>query len=251
MLKTFAKNKVTLSFILLMLGLAIYFSYLEDYNRKAIENWSKQNKIILTMENTSLHDFKVEFNQTEWNILQSKLKNVRHFKALDEKHMKRNEIGFDPEYAAEMVTYWKNEFNWTKHIESINKFPQYKIKINNEITLHFVRTVTNKNNETKTTIKLLLVNGWPDVFYHFNKMIDYIALNSNVSFDIIVPSIPGFGLSTPLYKSIDSVETAQYFDALLRFVNNDENTEYFVHGIFFNFFYPHVSPTSLPFQYFF
>ena len=47
---------------------------------------------------------------------------------------------------------------------------------------------------------------------------------------IIVPSIPGFGYSTPLTKTIDAAETAQYFDALMRFIHNDQDCEYFIHG---------------------
>ena len=229
MLEIFAKKKLTFVSVFLILGLAVYLNYQGDRERKEIENWAELNKLVLTKENATVNEFKVEFNQSEWDFLKSKLDNTRHFRALNEKHVKRNEIGFDPEYAAELVTYWANSFNWTQIIKYINKYPQFKLTINSETTLHYLRVVTNQN-VTKKPIQLLLINGWPDVFYNFNKMIDSLILNSNASYDIVVPSIPGFGYSTPLDKLIDSVETAQYFDALMRFVNKDENTQYFIHG---------------------
>jgi len=229
MLDIFAKNRLAFVSIFLILGLAYYSNYLQDSERKKIQNWADLNKLVLTKENASINEFKMEFNQSEWNFLRSKLNNLRQFKALNEKHVKRNEIGFDPEYAAELVTYWANSFNWSKNIQYINKYPQFKLTINNGITLHYLRVVTNQN-ETKRPIQLMLINGWPDVFYNFNKMIDFMNLNSNASYDIVVPSIPGFGHSTPLDKLIDSVQTSEYFDALMRFISDNEKIEYFVHG---------------------
>jgi hypothetical protein len=44
-----------------------------------------------------------------------------------------------------------------------------------------------------------------------------------------VPSIPGYGYSTPLKKPVDVVDTAQYFDALMRFLHGND-CEYFAHG---------------------
>ena len=62
-------------------------------------------------------------------------------------------------------------------------------------------------------------------------MIDFIEkLYDKDSFDIIVPSIPGYGYSTPLRKPVDQVETAQLFDAMMRFVHHDSNCQYYVHG---------------------
>jgi hypothetical protein len=62
-------------------------------------------------------------------------------------------------------------------------------------------------------------------------MIDLIEkLYDKQSFDIIVPSIPGYGYSTPLTKPVDQVETAQLFDALMRFVHGDSNCQYYLHG---------------------
>ncbi len=59
-------------------------------------------------------------------------------------------------------------------------------------------------------------------------MIDYISTEfKDISFDIIVPSIPGYGYSTPLDRPIDVQDTAQLFDAMMRYLHG-ENVKYFV-----------------------
>ena len=76
-----------------------------------------------------------------------------------------------------------------------------------------------------------MMDGWPGSVYSFAGCLDYIEANyKTLSFDIIVPSIPGYGYSTPLTKPVDAFETSQYFDALMRFVHNDPKVEYFIHG---------------------
>jgi microsomal epoxide hydrolase len=62
-------------------------------------------------------------------------------------------------------------------------------------------------------------------------MLGYLKDNfKEVSLDIIVPSIPGYGYSTPLNKKIDIIDTAQLFDALMRHIHSNDDCKYFVHG---------------------
>ena len=214
----------------LFFSFAIHFFFIfqEELNRKRVEEWSELNKIYLNESNATIVNFKVDFNESEWDFLKIKLKHSRHFKILNEKYVKRNEIGFDPEYAQELVSYWKNEFDWKSRVDYINKYPQYKLVINNGITIHYLRVVTNSN---PNPIKLLLLDGWLGAFFGFYKYIDHVVNNyTSIAFDIVVPSIPGFGYSTPLERPIDAIDSAQYFDALMRFIHNDPNVTYFVHG---------------------
>jgi juvenile hormone epoxide hydrolase len=92
-----------------------------------------------------------------------------------------------------------------------------------------MRIITN--GKTDKTVKLVLIDGWPGCNLSFLKLIEYLTTTYlNVSWDIIVPSIPGYGYSTPLNKPLDTIDTAHYFDALMRFIHNETQLEYFVHG---------------------
>lgn len=79
---------------------------------------------------------------------------------------------------------------------------------------------------------MLLLNGWPSTVFEMYKAIDYIEANYNNDkqyYDIIVPSIPGYGYSTPLNRPFDAADVARVYDALMRHLFG-ENCVYYVHG---------------------
>ena len=127
--------------------------------------------------------------------------------------------GFNPEYAKELVTYWRKSFDWKKQINKLNKYKQYRITINNTI-IHYIYHETNKGKSAKPAINLMLIDGWPGCSFSFLEMIDKIETEfKDLSFKIIVPSIPGYGYSTPLNHVVDYVDTAFLFDAIMRLFN--------------------------------
>ena len=218
------------SFVALVLSIAIgyYQIYKNESLTQSIIEWAETNKISIKNDKIHLKTFKIEFDQNEWNLLLKKLELTRYFKPLNNAYAARNEYGFDPEYAQELVEYWKTKFNWKSQIDYLNKYPQFKIQIN-DTTIHFLRVITNKK-EDSVPIPIMLIDGWPGSFFGFYKMIEYIEREfREISFDIVVPSIPGYGYSTPLDRPLDVTDTAQLFDAIMRYLHG-ENCKYFVHG---------------------
>jgi hypothetical protein len=221
--------------VLLIWGAYVFYDEFDtNRNLDRLENWSEMNKISVDKNNIKLKPFKIEFDQSEWGFLLKKLEMSRYFKPLNEKYSERNEYGFDPDYTQELVEYWKTKFNWKSQVDYLNKFPQFQIQIN-ETTIHFVRVITNKNDD-KASIPIMLMDGWPGTFFGFYKMIDYINTEfKHTSFDIIVPTIPGYGYSTSLDRPLDTLDTAQLFDGIMRY-SHGESVKYFVHGNFRLFF---------------
>ena len=211
--------------------LICYDQYKTPIEIRSIEKWAEENKISIDKNKVKAEPFKVEFDEKEWNILKQKLELTRVFAPINQKYHPKYEFGFDPEYAKELADYWKTNYNWQKRIEILNRYPQYRIVIN-DVTIHYVHFVTNQNETSaKKKLNLLLLDGWPGSYFGFYKMIDYLNDNyKDYSFDITVPSIPGFGYSTPLDKPIDVPDTAQHFDALMRFIHDNDNVEYYIHG---------------------
>ena len=64
-------------------------------------------------------------------------------------------------------------------------------------------------------IPLILSHGWPWTFWHWSKVIDPLADPASYggdpadAFDVIVPSLPGFGFSTPSCAGIGWRGTAR------------------------------------------
>ncbi len=107
--------------------------------------------------------------------------------------------GTNGAYLKELVTYWIEEYDWRTHEAEMNAFTNYKTTIEG-IPIHFV----HEPGKGPKPIPLILSHGWPWTFWDFHKVIrplsDPAAFGGDPAdaFDVIVPSLPGFGFSTPL-----------------------------------------------------
>src|SRR6185437_11809018 len=158
-----------------------------------------------------IKSFKIDVQQKVLDDLASRLKNTRW---TDEPENAGWNYGINPKYLHELVTYWQTSYNWRNQEAFINTFPQFKTEIDG-INIHFIH-VKGKGKNSKP---LLLTHGWPDNFYRFHKVIPILTdpgghgLPDKQSFDVIVPSIPGFGFSDK--KSQSSDKTARLWAKLM------------------------------------
>ena len=128
--------------------------------------------------------------------------------------------GTNSGYLKELAQYWQNDYDWRKQEEALNKLPQFTTEIDG-VTIHFIHVKGNGKNRKP----LLLVHGWPDSFYRFYKMIPLLTEHDN-SFDLVIPSIPGFGFSS--HHAVSSDQTAELFNKLMTSVLSYD--QYFVAG---------------------
>ena len=145
--------------------------------------------------------FKIEVPQEVLHDLSTRLKQTRW---TDEPENAGWSYGTNPAYLRELVTYWQNEYDWRKHEAEINKHPQFKVDIDG-VTIHYIHV----KGKGQGTSPLLLTHGWPDSFYRFLKVIPLL----NSSFDVVIPSIPGFGFSQQTAMNVDRV--AELFNKLM------------------------------------
>jgi microsomal epoxide hydrolase len=145
--------------------------------------------------------FKIEVPQEVLNDLTTRLRQTRW---TDEPENAGWSYGTNPEYLRELVTYWQNEYDWRKHEAEINKHPQFKVDIDG-VTIHYIHV----KGKGQGAAPLILTHGWPDSFYRFLKVIPML----NASFDVVIPSIPGFGFSQQTALNVDRV--AELFNKLM------------------------------------
>jgi pimeloyl-ACP methyl ester carboxylesterase len=104
--------------------------------------------------------------------------------------------GVDIAYLKELVAYWRHTYDWREHEAAINAFKQFKATVDG-VNIHFIHERGAGPNSTP----LLLTHGWPDSFYRFHKVIPMLTNPAQYggapddAFDVIVPSIPGYGFS--------------------------------------------------------
>jgi len=113
------------------------------------------------------------------------------------------EHGTNLKYLKEISKYWVTKFNWKKQEKKINKFSNYLTKVDG-INIHFIREKGSGLNP----MPLLILHGWPGSIVEFLNIIEKLAHPERFggkkedSFDVIAPSLPGFGLSGSPKKPI-------------------------------------------------
>jgi pimeloyl-ACP methyl ester carboxylesterase len=107
--------------------------------------------------------------------------------------------GANIDYIRSLIDYWKNEYDWRKVEAKINAFDNYKTTID-DVPIHFIKAAGKGPNP----MPLILSHGWPWTFWDLHKVIGPLSDpeahggDPRDSFDVIVPSLPGYGFSTPV-----------------------------------------------------
>jgi pimeloyl-ACP methyl ester carboxylesterase len=103
--------------------------------------------------------------------------------------------GVDPTHLKDLVDYWQHGYRWREQEKLLNAFNHFKVAIE-DYDIHFIR----QRSQAPNAVPLLLLHGWPDSFYRFHRIIPMLTgfspgNDQTISFDVIVPSLPGFGFT--------------------------------------------------------
>src|SRR5881296_1284625 len=96
----------------------------------------------------------------------------------------------------ELVRYWGSSYDWRKAEAKLNALPQFVTNIDG-VDIHFIQ-VTSKE---KNALPVLITHGWPGSVFEFlgtiGPLTDPAAHGGTAAdaFDVVIPSIPGYGLS--------------------------------------------------------
>jgi pimeloyl-ACP methyl ester carboxylesterase len=93
-------------------------------------------------------------------------------------------------YMKELAEYWLTRFDWRKIEEEINACPNFVADIDG-YNIHFLHI----KGTGKKSIPLIAMHGWPGSFLEMMKLIPLLTNNDELTFDIVVPSLVGYGFS--------------------------------------------------------
>ena len=132
---------------------------------------------------------KIEINlaQSFLDDLQTRLKLTRW---PDEIENSGWTYGASLSYMKELADYWANNFNWRKTESEINKFGNFVAQIDG-YKIHFLHI----RGKGEKSVPIIITHGWPSSFLEMLKLIPLLTENSDFSFDLVIPSIPGYGFS--------------------------------------------------------
>jgi pimeloyl-ACP methyl ester carboxylesterase len=140
------------------------------------------------MRDMDIRPFRIAVEQSVLDDLRARLDRRRH------PRLPRDDgwtLGTSADYLDDLVAYWRTGYDWRAHEAELNQRPQFIATLDG-CKLHFIHTRAKSSRR----LPLLLLHGWPDTFLRYQRVIPLLS-----EFDLVVPSLPGFGFSSPLPRT--------------------------------------------------
>jgi len=159
--------------------------------------------------------FKIEIAESELLAMRERIKATRW---ADDFNNADWDYGVEKGWLQGMAEYWAGQFDWRAQEASMNVLPHFRTNIDG-IPLHFIHV----RGKGRNPLPVILTHGWPWTFWDWNHVIGPLADPASFggdpddSFDVIVPSLPGFGFSCPLITpGVDIWRIADLWVRLMR-----------------------------------
>jgi len=98
--------------------------------------------------------------------------------------------------AKALIAYWRDHYDWRRFERRLNAVPQFRTEIDG-LGIHFIHV----RSKHPGALPMILTHGWPGSVVEFLKVIgpltDPTAYGGRAedAFDVVIPSLPGFGWS--------------------------------------------------------
>ena len=126
--------------------------------------------------------------------------------------------GVPLERAQALVSAWREGYDWRLFEERLNAFPQFRTAIDG-LGIHFIHVRSRHPN----ALPIIMTHGWPGSMIEFLDVIGPLSDPTahgglaEDAFDVVVPSLPGFGFSDkPGEIGWDIPRTAQAWAVLMK-----------------------------------
>src|SRR5512132_2385740 len=96
----------------------------------------------------------------------------------------------------ELARYWTTDYDWRKAEAKLNALPQFTTEIDG-VEIHFIHLKSDHEN----ALPLVMTHGWPgsviELLEAIGPLTDPTAYGGNAedAFDLVLPSLPGYGFS--------------------------------------------------------
>jgi len=130
------------------------------------------------------------------------------------------QFGISRQWIIDAKKEWMEKFDWRKEEDRINSLPNFKATINDDggssYDVHFAALFSNKPD----AIPIAFFHGWPGSFLEFLPLMEVLSKKytpDTLPYHIIVPSLPGFALSSdpPLDQDWKVADTSRIMHKLL------------------------------------
>lgn len=125
--------------------------------------------------------------------------------------------GMSTDVMKDFQRYWLDQYDWRAAETDLNRWPHFMAEIDG-LPIHFVHVIGEAGGKRP----LLITHGWPGSFYEFWQSVGPLAFPSQHggaaedAFDLVIPSLPGYGFSGKPTSPLGQRATAALWDKLMR-----------------------------------
>ena len=126
------------------------------------------------------------------------------------------DYGIEPGYLQRLVDYWRTDYDWRAVEARLNRLPQFMASVGS-YRVHLVY----EPGSGPAPLPLVLTHGWPGSFVEFEAVVEPLAHPERFggriedAFDVVVPSLPGYGWSSAPPAPISPRDIARVWDELM------------------------------------
>ncbi|OPJ61369.1 epoxide hydrolase family protein [Clostridium chromiireducens] len=162
----------------------------------------------------SIEHFQIQVSDEVLDDLKYRLEHIRWPDQLEGTDWQR---GTEINYLKSLISYWKEKYDWRTQERELNRFSQFRCNVDG-IDIHFV----HEKGKGPNPIPIILTHGWPDSYLRYKKIIPLLTDPKSYggspedSFDVIVPSLPGFGFSSkPKHSGMNNCHISDLWAKLM------------------------------------
>jgi pimeloyl-ACP methyl ester carboxylesterase len=163
----------------------------------------------------AIRPFRIDIGQADLDDLRDRLGRTRWPDQLPG-------VGWDYGIALDdvrgLAEYWRAGYDWRAWERRLNSFPQFTTEIDGQ-TVHFLHV----RSGSPGALPLIMTHGWPGSIVEFTEVVGPLTDpgahggDPGDAFDMVVPSIPGFGFSGPTRdRGWNVSRVARAWDELMR-----------------------------------
>jgi pimeloyl-ACP methyl ester carboxylesterase len=151
----------------------------------------------MTAANDDIRPFRVEIPQQSLDDLRDRLSRVRW--APEIPGPAPEDYGVPLAWVQRLTEYWRDRYDWRAAEARLNAYPQFVTGVDGQ-DIHFLHV----RSPEQGAFPLILTHGWPGSVVEFLDVIGPLTdprahgKDPSAAFDLVIPSLPGFGFSAPL-----------------------------------------------------
>jgi len=142
---------------------------------------------------SEIRPFRIEVSEADLDDLRERLARTRWPEELPGAGW---DDGVPLAYLKELAEYWRTAYDWREHEARLNELAQFTTTIDGQ-EVHFLHV----RSPERDALPLIITHGWPGSIVEFTEIVgpltDPRAHGGDPAdaFDVVAPSIPGFGFS--------------------------------------------------------